>query len=201
MELQEIWKKLETEKLEVVRATSLVEWPPKSKHPVRKLFNAFLGALLFVVFFEGIFVYLFVKSDHPLVQLFLALVIIAYVFFFVVNYKVFRSIQNGIDLSGNINETLRSIYNSVTSGLAFQRKASLIIYPIAASAGFLLGFSTQKDPSRVIQEWYLLAIMIGVSIALTPLSYWLARWMEKISYQKYCDQLKALIDQTDQNGS
>lgn len=195
MELEQIWKKLESEKLEVVHATRLATWPPKSKHPVRKLEQAFLIALLFVVFFEGIFVYLFVDSAHPLVRLFLALVISSYVIFFVSNYRVYRDIRKEIDFSQNLYQTLTTIHSKVDRSLRFQRKAAIFIYPIAASAGFLLGFSMEKDPSMVIQEFWLLGVMIATSIILTPCGYWLARWMEKVSYGKYLVQLKELIQE------
>lgn len=195
MELQDIWKKLETEKLEVVNTTSLAEWPPRSKHPVRKLESSFFIALLFVVFFEGIFVYLFINFTHPLVRTFLGLVILCYVFFFIMNYRVYRDIRKEIDFSNNLHQTLKAIYGNVVASLRFQRRASIFIYPIAASAGFLLGFATQKDPGMVIQETWLLLTMIGVSLLITPFGYWLARWMEKVSYEKYCNQLKELIAQ------
>ena len=196
-----MWKKLETEKLEVVKATALADWPPKSKHPVRKLEHGFLIALLFVVAFEGGFTYLFIKFEHPLVRTFLALVILSYVFFFVVNYRVYRDIRKEIDFAENLYRTLTTIYQKVDAGLRFQRKAAIFIYPIAASAGFLLGFATEKDPSMVIEEPWLLATMVGVSIVLTPIGYWLALWMEKHSYQKYCNQLKELISQLEQHES
>lgn len=199
MELQELWKKLETEKLEVVRATSLAEWPPKSKHPVRKLERAFLAALIFVIAFQGVFLYLFFSFDHPLVRTFVALVIISYLFFFVVNFRVYRKIREGIDFSENLQSTLVSIYNNVTEGLRFQRKAALFIYPIAASAGFLIGFATEKDPSVVVEEAWILLIMVIASLVLTPVGYFLAKWMEKVSYGKYCAQLKTLIDEMEVN--
>lgn len=199
MELQEIWKKLETEKLEVVRTTSLMEWPPKSKHPVRKLERAFLAALIFVVFFEAVFAYLFFSFDHPLVRTFVALVIISYVLFFVVNFRVYRRIRQGIDFSENLQSTLVSIYNKVMEGLRFQRKAAIFIYPIAASAGFLVGFASEKDPSLVVEEPWILLSMVIASIVLTPVGYFLAKWMEKVSYGKYCAQLKTLIDEMEIN--
>ncbi len=195
MELQQLWKKLEQDKLEVVKATTLAEWPPKSKHPVRKLEQAFLAALLFVVFFEGAFIYLFLQFTHPLVRAFLLLVILCYVFFFVVNYKVYKEIRQKLDFSDNLYQTLTHIYHKVDTSLRFQRRAAIFIYPIAASAGFLMGFATEKDPTQVIEEPKLLLAMVAASAILTPLGYWLARVMEKYSYGKYCTQLKELIKQ------
>lgn len=195
MELREIWKKLETEKLEVVRATSLAEWPPKSKHPVRKLERAFLAGLVFIVIFELVFCSLLWFFEHPLVRLFLVLVIICYILFFIWNYKVYRVIRKGIDFGGNLKRTLNQIYNDVNASLRFQRKAALFIYPIAASAGFLIGFATQKDPSVMMDKPWIILVMVTTAIVLTPAGYYLAKWMEKVSYGKYCDQLKLLIDE------
>ena len=195
MELREIWKKLETEKLEVVRATSLTEWPPKSKHPVRKLERAFLAGLVFVVIFELIFFYLFWVFQYPIVRFCLALVIFCYLLFFIWNYKVYRLIRKGIDFGGNLKETLNKIYHDVNASLKFQRKAALFIYPIASSAGFLIGFATQENPSVIMDNPWIIGVMVVTSVILTPAGYYLAKWMEKVSYGKYCDQLKQLIDE------
>lgn len=195
MELEKIWKKLEVEKLEVVKPTALAEWPPRSKHPVRKLEQSFLTGLMFILFFEGAFVYLFIDFKHPLVRAFMGLLILCYLFAFLVNYRIYRGIRSEIDFSKDLQQTMSTIYQNVTTALRFQRRAFLFVYPVAASAGFLLGFATQKDPSRVIQETWLLAVMVGLSIALTPIGYWLGTWLEKHSYGKYCAQLKDLITQ------
>jgi hypothetical protein len=41
-------------------------------------------------------------------------------------------------------------------------------------------------------------IILAISIAvLTPACYFLAKWMYKVSYDKYLDQLKKLIDEMD----
>lgn len=195
MELEKIWKRLEAEKLEVVKPTALAEWPPRSKHPVRRLEQSFLAGLMFILFFEGAFVYLFLDFKHPLVRTFMGLLIVGYLFAFLINYRIYRGIRNEIDFSKDLHQTLNTIYTNVTTALRFQRRAGLFIYPVAASAGFLLGFSTQKDTELIIQETSLLAIMVGVSIALTPIGYWLSTWLEKHSYGKYCAQLKDLMAQ------
>ncbi|HNV29188.1 MAG TPA: hypothetical protein PKJ83_08635, partial [Cyclobacteriaceae bacterium] len=94
--------------------------------------------------------------------------------------------------------TLKQVYDNTSSTLAFQRKASLIMYPLAATAGFLLGLSVEKDAALMIQKWQVqIALLISI-VVLTPSSYWLARWMEKVSYGKYLTQLKDLLQQFEQ---
>lgn len=194
MDINQIWEKLEKEKLESSQTDSLLKWPNKSKHPVNKLRQSFFIALLMTAFFLGLFCYLFVANNLLLLRIFIGLVIAAYLFFFVINYKIYREVSKPIDFSESLLITLKTIYQNIDSMLRFQRKSALFIYPIAASTGFLLGFSESKDPLLVFQNPNLLLSMIGISLLLTPLSYWLAIWMEKISYGKYVLQLKELID-------
>jgi hypothetical protein len=194
MDIKQIWEKLEKEKLESSQTDTLLKWPKKSKHPVNKLRQSFLIALLMTVFFLGLFSYLFAANNLLLLRIFIGLVIAAYLFFFVINYRIYREVSQPIDFSDSLLITLKNIYQNIDRMLRFQRKSALFIYPIAASTGFLLGFSESKDPLLVFQNPKLLLSMIGISLILTPLCYWLAIWMEKISYGKYIVQLKDLID-------
>lgn len=194
MDIKQIWEKLEKEKLESSQTDTLLKWPKKSKHPVNKLRQSFLIALLMTVFFLGLFSYLFAANNQLLLRIFIGLVIAAYLFFFVINYRIYREVSQPIDFSDSLLITLKNIYQNIDRMLRFQRKSALFIYPIAASTGFLLGFSESKDPLLVFQNPKLLLSMIGISLILTPLCYWLAIWMEKISYGKYIVQLKDLID-------
>ncbi len=197
MDLKEIWKKLETDKLNKP-VLGAVEVRNSSHHPVQKLIKLFKLTLGFAIFFELAFTYLLVVTPQPIVKVFLIIMIIVYLFFFLLNYKVLRNIQHSFRLDLNLKSTLKQVYENTSSTLAFQRKASLIIYPLAATAGFLLGLSVEKDAALMIQKWQVqIALLISI-IILTPSSYLLALWMEKVSYGKYLAQLKDLLQQFEQ---
>jgi len=198
-ELDDIWKKLSFEKLEATQITPPVQWPLHSKHPVRKLLHAFGIGLRMSAVFVLIWIYFLVVFEQIEVKIFMGLMIVGYLFFFFLNYKVFREIRRETDFSGNLLVILKTIYQKATRTLAFQRKAALFIYPVAGSAGFILGFAWDKDPERVFHDTSLLATMIIVSIVLTPIAYYVAQWVDQKAFGKYCDQLKVIIDDMEQS--
>jgi len=194
MDLKEAWKKLEQEKLNQP-VLGAAEVRKTSKHPVQKLIQLSKVTLGFAVFFELGFIYLFIIMVQPIVKVFLVIMMIAYLFFFLVNYRILKDIQQSFRLDLNLKSTLKQVYNNMMSTLAFQRKASIIIYPLAATAGFLMGLAVEKDAAVMMQKWQVILALVISIIILTPSCYYLARWMEKVSYGKYLNQLRALIEQ------
>jgi hypothetical protein len=197
MDLKETWKKLELEKLQKP-VTGAVEVRKTSRHPVQKLIIGFQVALGFVICFGGIFLYLMIVMPQPIVKFFMMLMIIAYIFYFIVNYRVLKKIRNSNRMDLSLLSTLKQVHDNVQSSLAFQRKSSLLIYPFAAAAGFILGLSTHDEALVLLQKKEILISLLVAVIILTPLSYYLAVWMERLSYGKYLKQLHELIVQFEQ---
>jgi hypothetical protein len=193
MDLKEAWKKLEHEKLNQPVLGAAVR--KTSKHPVQRLIQLSKVTLGFAIFFELGFIYLFIIMVQPIVKVFLVIMMIAYLFFFVVNYRILRDIQQSFRLDLNLRSTLKQVYDNMMSTLAFQRKASIIIYPLAATAGFLMGLAAEKDAAILMQKWQVILVLVIAIIVITPSCYYLARWMEKVSYGKYLTQLRELIQQ------
>jgi hypothetical protein len=196
MDLTEAWKKLESDKLSKPVAGS-VHIQKRSKHPVQKLILLFKLTLGFAIFFELGFMYLLAIMPQVIVKVFLVIMIIIYAFFFVLNYKILKKIQRSFRLDLSLKNTLKQVYDNTVSTLAFQRKASLIIYPLAATAGFLMGLASETDAAMMMQKWQVQVILLIAIIILTPFCYFMARWMERVSYGKYLHQLRDLISQFD----
>jgi ABC-type bacteriocin/lantibiotic exporter with double-glycine peptidase domain len=194
MDLKEAWKKLEQEKLNLpVLGAARVR--KTSKHPVQKLIHLFKVTLGFSIFFGLFFGYLLLIMDQPIVKVFLVIMIISYLFFFVINYRILRNIQHSFRLDLNLKSTLKQVFDNTMSTLTFQRKASIILYPLAATAGFLIGLAEERDAATLMQKWQVILALAIAIIILTPSCYLLARWMEKVSYGKYLNQLRELIQQ------
>ena len=194
MDLHKAWKKLESDKFSkpVVGSVHVLK---TSKHPVQKLIQLFKITLGFTIFFALGFMYLLGIMSQPIVKVFLVIMIIVYAFFFFLNYKTLVKIQQSFRLDLNLKSTLKQVYDNTIATLSFQRKASLIIYPLAATAGFLMGLAAETDAAMMMQKWQVQVILLIAIIILTPACYFLARWMEKIIYQKYLNQLRDLIQQ------
>jgi hypothetical protein len=192
MDLQEAWKKLDREKLSKP-VNGPIEIHKASKHPVQKLIRSFRITLSFVIVFEVAFIYLLITSPQLVVKFFMALMVITYIFFFVLNYSALRRIERHFILDSNFKDSLTLIYDSTKTSLTFQRRASLVIYPFACTAGYLWGLSIDKDVVDIMQKGIpIIALVISIVI-LTPASYYLALCMEKVSYGKYLAQLETLI--------
>ncbi len=194
MDLKEAWKKLEREKLNLP-VLGAAQVRKSSKHPVQKLIYLFKVTLGFSIFFGLFFGYLLIRMDQPIVKVFLVIMIITYLFFFVLNYQILRNIQQSFRLDLNLKSTLKQVFDNTMSTLAFQRKASIILYPFAATAGFLIGLAEERDAATLMQKWQVILTLAITIIILTPSCYLLARWMEKVTYGKYLNQLRELIQQ------
>ncbi len=197
MDLQEAWKNLDREKLSKP-VKGEVEIRTESKHPVQKLIASFRYALGFIVLFEVIFIYLFIIIPQPVVKIFLALMIVIYALGFAVNYKTLRKIESHFVLDSNFKDSLQVIYESTKTSLAFQRRAWIFIYPLAGTTGFLLGLSISTDVVEMMQKSKnIIALIITLAI-VTPLGYYIAIWMENLSYGKYLIQLETLLAELNQ---
>lgn len=194
MDLKEAWKKLAQEKLsKPVAGTDEVY--NSSKHPVQKLIRSFKIALGFVIFFELAFAYLAVVVPQPIVKIAMVLMMVVYIFYFATNYQTLSHIKKTFRMDENLSYTLQSIYDNTQQSLKFQRRSALFIYPLAATCGFFLGLSVERDVVAVLQHnstWITLLITIAI---LTPISYYVAIQLERVGYGRYLEQLRGLINQ------
>jgi hypothetical protein len=199
MDLQAAWKKLDKSKFKVpLPDEHEINLRRKSHHPVKKLIWYFQLGLALCIIFEVAFIYLAITLPQPIVKIFLLVVVLLYVFFFVLNYRILRNIQTLYKLDSDIKSTLKNIYDSTTRMLAFQRKSAIFIYPICGTAGFLMGLSVEKDALTLIQRPSIFIALIVTLIILTPLAHLLAKWLEKVSYNKYLSQLRDIIQQLEE---
>jgi hypothetical protein len=201
MDLQKAWNKLEHDRLEKPAAWQLPRHPEKgrSRHPVIKLRNSLFLTLIFSVVFLFTFVVLIFLFDHWLVKFFIGTIIAAYVFFTVYNYRAYRAVkaQMANAFAGSLKSALQSIHDCVYRSIRFQEKAALFIYPFSVTAGFMMGLAEHNNFDEDIQNIKIIAALLIAILILTPLSYYAARWMYKITYDKYLDQIKKLSEELD----
>jgi hypothetical protein len=195
MDLLEVWKKLETEKLEQPVKGSVIP-PKRSKHPVQKLKTAYLQTTGFAAVFLLMFIYLFFQFDEPLVKGGLVLVILSYIFFFIINYSMYRKVNIELPIDKNLKTALQHTYHFINDNIKFQERVALFIYPIAATSGFLMGGALgSKNINEMMQEKAVIILLIVLLIILTPICFYITRWLYKVSYGKCLIELKEKIDE------
>lgn len=136
--------------------------------------------------------YLFVFWYFPYWPVFLCIGII---FLFTVwgvysGMRLFQSTTHR-DPSAPVLETLEQQYNLISKWIKHQEKAALLVYPFAGAGGFMIGGMVGSGKSiEVFMGKPPVAIaMIVTLIIIVPLSYWLAKWMNRKAFGKYLDQL------------
>lgn len=193
MDLQEVWRKLETEKLNkpVLGAVTIAK---KSKHPVQRLKNAYLITSAFSVACLVFFIYLFSISPERLVKGSLFLVILSYIFFFVINYSMYKKINIALPVNKSLKEALTHTHDFITANIRFQERVALFIYPVAGASGFFLGGAAADGDLETLMKKKMVIISFFLTLAIiTPISYYLTKWMYKISYGKCLTDLQGLI--------
>lgn len=201
MDLREVWKKLEHDRLEKPAqwGTDVHPEKSKSKHPALKLKKSLETTLGFSVAFLIFFTVLIFLFDHWLIKLFIGTVTGAYVFFSWYNYITLKELKLQLKqaFDTSLKTSLEQIHRIVFQSIRFQEKASLFIYPFSVIAGYLMGLSEHDNFEQDIQETSVLVALAIAIVVLTPACYYLAKWMYKVSYDKYLNQLKKLIHEMD----
>lgn len=197
-DLHKIWKALGDEKLDRPIGGKII-LPKRSKHPVQKLKNGYLLSTGFSVAFLIAFSVLFFLFEQRMVKISLAFVILCYVFFLITNFSMYFKIKVSLPVDRSLKQTLNHTIAFVTANIRFQERAALFIYPIAATSGFLMGGASSGDIDSFIRQPSTVFLLAGCIVVLTPLCYFFAHWMYKVSYGKWLTELKILINELEKS--
>ncbi len=167
----------------------------KSHGPVQKIRNGFTIKLYFIIAFTIIFIYIGVWSKEPLVsglQFFMAGVYFSAFFLFLSQNK---RIKAGIPMDEGLLMNLKNYHAFVSKILKQEERIALFIYPIALTAGFLLGFTTKATLQEFFNSRTAIILLAVCWVILIPLCHLLAKWMNKVSFGKYLKELEVHIQE------
>jgi Na+-driven multidrug efflux pump len=200
MDLQHAWNKLKEEKLSMPTDQLFPPLTKHSKYPVQKLMRALLITLGCTIVFGLFFIVLIFLFEPWLIRAFLLTLSAFYVLAYVYNQITYNKLKsewaNAIEIS--LKNSLERIHYIVCSSIRSQEKAAIFIYPISVAPCFMMGLfqgGGGADFGEDIRNGTILTILSLLMAILTPACYYLSRWMYKVSYDTYLDQLKKLIDE------
>lgn len=198
MDLKKTWDKLQLHQLPATvldEATILHAIHQKSHGPIGKIQKGFTIKLSFIVLFTFMFIYIGVVVEEALVsglQFFMAGVYFAAFFLFLSQYK---KIKAGIPMDESLLPHLKNYHQFVSRILTQEEKITLFIYPVALTAGFLLGFTSSATMEEFTNSRWAIFLLAACWIILTPLTHMLAKWMNKVSFGKYLKELEEHIQE------
>jgi hypothetical protein len=114
-------------------------------------------------------------------------------------------LYNSLDLNladHNVLVELKKHYSAFKGWEKQSLRVALFVYPFAASGGFMLGgtVGSGKSVEVFMGDYRVIIALIIALLILVPLSYLLAKWMTKVAFGKYVDQLKVRIDELEAEG-
>ena len=198
MNLQDTWNELQSSSFDVKvfeedSFKAMIHSSSQSQmSQLAKKVNIKIGFIVgFIIFFLGLMP--FVKV--AVVQVLLLVLTLAYVIGLILLWQEKKELKREIPMDGKMLEALKAFYQRVRNILRYEELIGLFLYPISATAGFLLGFTIKRDISEVFSETYVWMTLVVLLVVATPFFHWLARWMNKVAFGKYLDQLEANIQE------
>lgn len=201
MDLYATWKKLEATQLQ-----KPISWQEikkledfHSQHPALKLQHSLKISMGFAVTLM-LFVVLLIPLFTPWqIRLLLLLAALGYLFFLMINYRTWKRVKATLQetMTGSVKTALQQIHQVVYRSIRFQERAALLLYPVSIVAGFMVGVFL-ANPSAFpgeMQSRDNQILLLTCIVLLTPLTWFAARWLYKISYDTYLTELRLLIDE------
>lgn len=105
-------------------------------------------------------------------------------------------------LDEDVLGTLKAVRDRFRRWFRQQYRMAIFVYPIAASAGFMLGgtLGSGKSLEVFMSKWQVQVALVVSIVVLLPLCLWLARWLNRQAFGKYVDQLQDTIDGLENKG-
>lgn len=191
MELKDIWQQQDNRSLSNQEIASSLR--KQSKHPIHTLQRNLLISIGFTVFFLIAFSALFFYVHEVLIQVLLVVIILFYLAGTVFTYKEWQYNRRILFSDEPVKAALQAIVKRIRRSLRTSERVAIFIYPVSIAAGFLLGFSEEKELTLLLEEPLGIGILLVTIILGTPASNWLAKWMNKKAYGKYLSQLEEQI--------
>ena len=197
MNIEDIWNndKIENNDLDKLLDTSKL----KKHHPThllaqikRSLYTSIFWYILCVPFY----IVLMVRYRLWQVETGLALGLIFTLWVIYTTYQQYKLIDERVSGNNSLLEELQRHYHNINNWIQLQLKVALFIYPFSTTSGFMLGgYLGSHKTIEVFMAKPIVYISWFIStIVLTIATYYLAKWMVKITYGKHLTKLQENIE-------
>ncbi|WPP48197.1 hypothetical protein [Catalinimonas niigatensis] len=166
----------------------------KSVDPLVKLKKNVKAKLLLIAFFSLLFLVIILSTDKVYNKILMSPLILAYLVGLVLIFGQYR-ILNFVDKNLSLKETLEIYYLRISQISKYEQRVALFIYPVSITAGFVYGFTMNRDVEDILSDQRILSLLIALNLVLVPACYYLARWMDYKAFGTYLEHLKEDLNQ------
>lgn len=203
MDLEKTWEKIgegSSMPEEWLNTRSILHKP--GTNPLLKLKKNLAINMVWGILILLIYVLLIFSFSEFWIQLAFTVMMVFTAWAIITTWRLYRKLEPGVCTDCNVLNEMERYHRIILSWCQNQKKVALFFYPIAAATGFIAGLTVGAGkPLAIILEkpqiqW---ALLITV-IVITPLAWLLGKWMTKLAFGKYLDELKVRIDQLRSEG-
>lgn len=145
--------------------------------------------IVILIGFLGLLFYI----DGFLFRLFTGILCVSYVAAILFNIYMVRNYLREPAPDQSLKEYLTKLLNNMNKAFRSVELIALMIYPIAMTAGFLLPLTLEGKIDLIYNEPVVQGILIACYIVLTPLCWYFAKYMNKVAFGKYLNQLEDIL--------
>ncbi len=138
----------------------------------------------------------FLPFAYPLPSQILLLIMFgAYLVADILLWKEYKSLSEYTDATQPVVDTLRQFQKKVKQILHYEELIGLMLYPISATAGFMIGLAEGSENGEFMTDRADWIALVLVLIILVPACDWFAKWMNRVTFGSYLKKLEVNISE------
>ena len=169
-----------------------------SAMPLQKLKRQWNLRIVFTVVIAPVWLVAVFYFHEIIIQLLMGLVFVANLWSLYISLNLKAKMQKGDISNLPVLENLKATHNLISTVIKLEERVFIFIYPISVAAGFFAGISISgasnniaNSPDKALVILLVLAVCIAV---LTPLSHFLAKWLNKLAFGNFLKELNRVIE-------
>lgn len=199
-ELKKLWIEMDSSFEGPEITGKQLELKSRVDNPLSKLKSNFRLNLLLSILCALIMAMIFIMTDGFWVRLLIGIILIGYAGAIWHTIYLYKSYLENLFPDEDIYSYLKKLHKTIQEGLWYQEIIAIFFYPVCLAAGYFLSLYERGAADDFFTDpviWGLLVVVIGI---LTPLLYLLAKWLNKISFRKYLDNIEEILNEIEKAG-
>jgi len=179
--------------------SSLLNKPKLSKltshNPLEKIKKNLLMNMVWGIIIGALYVFMIIHFQIWQVQVSISIVLLFSLWALYTAWLQYKKLNTSVSSNSSLLSEMKRHYESIETWLNTQQKVALIIYPVSAAGGFMLGgvIGSGKSVELFMSKPIVILILVVTILILVPACYYLAKWMCNYSFGKHLKTLQQNI--------
>ena len=178
---------------------SLLQKPKLSKltshNPLEKIKKNLLMNMVWGIIICALYVFIIIHFQIWQVQVSISIVLLFSLWALYTAWLQYKKLNTSVSSNSSVLSEMKRHCESIETWLNTQQKVALIIYPVSAAGGFMLGgvIGSGKSVELFMSKPIVILILVVTILILVPACYYLAKWMCNYSFGKHLKTLQQNI--------